>query len=298
MKVIKSIALVFLLVTLVNQSLAQRGQYRHKTKKKQFYGNQRLQKPLFKWVTGDYSRHGIQLSFGPTYMFTRASAAEESYNLNDTTFEYEREPYGKLGGFVELGMVHITKKPRKYIQYYDWGIGYKQFAGREETRAALYDDRDTLIGNLNGKGDFFNGHLYGRFSVHNVWQINPTTFLDNALGINVDYAITGRNQTYDGYHNPFTQEFQGELRGQLHYDLGFGFKARDGFFIIPGVQLPILGAYEWNGGTPNISWFSSSYYPAQFKLKLVWLFKRDPNRCPPVETNEQDRERAKEYQNQ
>lgn len=292
-----TLALVAILSVFMFNVQAQRGQYNQKTSKKQFYGNQRLNEPLFKWVTGDHQRHGIQLSFGPTYTFTRINPREHTAIYNDTVFNYSHDPKGNLGLFAEVGMVHITKRPRKYIQYYDWGVGYKQFSGREYTQAHVLDDRDSIIASMEGQGKFTNGHLFGRFSVHNVFQINPRTFLDNALGVNLDYSFMGRNTAYDGFHLPQTQLFQGEIMGQLHYDVGFGFKPRNGFFVIPGVQLPILTAYEWNEGHPSIHWFSSKYYPVQFKLKLVWLLKKDPNRCPPVETNEEDRKRAKEFMN-
>jgi len=276
---------------------AQRGQYQHKTKKSQFYGNQKLQQPLFKWVTGNYSRHGLQLSFGPAYTLTRNNPDEWSTVFNDTTMTISREPYGRIGAFVDIGMVHITKRPRKYIHYYDWGIGYKHSGGRETTSATLFDDRDSILGTAFGEGAFYNGHLYGRFAAHSVYQINPNLFLDNALGVNVDYLWLGKNKAYDGFHVPNTQTFQGNIMAQLHYELGLGIKVNGGFFVIPGIHAPIVTGYEWRGFNPNIHWFSSSYYPLQFKLKLVYLFRRDPNRCPPVEINDDDRERAKEFQN-
>ncbi|MEX2484786.1 MAG: hypothetical protein WED10_09505 [Brumimicrobium sp.] len=275
-------------------------QYTPKSKKKQFYGNQRLHKPLFKWVTGDYSRHGLQIQFGPTYTFTKIGAEENELDLGgDTLLRYSQEAKGRIGIFAEIGMVHITKKPRKFIHYYDWGLGYKHYGGRELFNSSVYDDRDTLIGEVNGEGKFYNGYLFGRFSVHNVYQMTPYTFLDNALGINLDYAIVGKNKAYEGFPNPAPKRFQGNIMGQVHYNFGFGFKPKPdkGFFVIPGFRLPIVGAYEWSGGTPAIHWFSSKYYPAMFKVKFVWLFKRDPNRCPPVETNEEDKKRAKEFRN-
>lgn len=292
-----AILLIVFAIILGQNNLYSQRKYQPKTKKKQFYGNQRLQKPLFHWVTGDHSRHGLQLSFGPNYTFTSAKPNHEQIPIGDSTFNYSHDPKGRLGGFVELGMVHITKRPRKLIHYYDWGIAYKHIGGREITNIDIYDDRDTLVESLSGDGEFYNGHISGRFSVHSVFQINPVTFLDNALGVNLDYSFLGRNKDYNGAFMPETQDFEGNIQGQIHYDFGFGFKVRSGLFLIPGVQLPILTAYEWRNGNPSLHWFSSKYYPAHFKLKVVWLFKRDPDRCPPVETNEQDKKRNEEFMN-
>src|SRR5690554_735623 len=281
------------------------GQYTPKKKKKQHYGSQRLHQPIYRWITGDYNRHGVQLSFGPTYTFTKMGADEHEYRISssipsaDTLIRFSREAKSRLGIFGEVGMVHITKRPRKLIHYYDWGVGFKLFGGRELSQSKIYDSRDTLIGNYNGEGKFYNGYLYGRFSAHSVYQINPHLFLDNALGVNLDYAVIVGNMAYDGYHVPVDEKFQGDLMGQLHYSIGLGIKPRvdKGFFFVPSIELPVLGIHEWNGGTPAIHWFSSQYYPAMLRLKFVWLFKKDPNRCPPVETNEKDRERAREYNN-
>lgn len=283
---------LFLLIGLFFYSGAY-AQYTPKKKRKQHFGNQRLHKPLFKWVTGDYSKHGIQLSFGPTYTFTsnkkhRDELLISSSSSSDTLIRYAQEAKGRIGIFAEIGMVHIAKKPNKFVHYYDWGIGYKLFGGKEINELDVYDDRDTLVGSYTGEGKFYNGYLYARGTAHNVFQINPHFFLDNGLGLNIDYMMMMGNTTYDGYRVPTEEKYQEDLNVQLHYSLGLGIKPRadKGFFFVPSIEIPVLGIHEWNGGTPAIHWFSSQYFPAMLRLKFVWLFKRDPNRCPPVETNE------------
>jgi len=292
----KNTVLLFLLMGWCSGAIAQ---YEPPNSKRQFYGNQRIHKPMYRWVTGDYAKHGIQLSFGPTYTFTKMGESQSEIRLSpDSLMQSSTEAKGRLGFFAEIGMVHITRKPRKIIHYYDWGVGYKQFAGAEHTNTSVYDSRDSLVGQIDGKGEFYNGYLYGRFTAHNVFQLNENLFIDNGLGFNVDYALVEQNKPYDGFH-PTPQKFQGVAMVQLHYELGLGIRPRadKGFYIVPGIRLPFLGAYEWSGGTPAIHWFSSGYAPAMLKVKFVWLFKKDPNRCPPVETNEMDKQRAKEYKN-
>ena len=254
---------------------------------------------MYRWVTGDYRRLGIQVSLGPTYTFTKLGQEENEFQGADTLFRYNHEAKGRIGAFAEIGMVHITRRPRKIIHYYDWGLGFKIYGGRELSSAKIYDDRDTLIGNLNGEGQFYNGYLYGRFDVHNVFQMTPHLFLDNSIGVNGDYMILLGNQAYSGFHIPTNEKFQENLTVNLHYSLGLGIKPRidKGFFFIPSIELPVLGIYEWNGGTPAFDWFSSKYYPVMLRLKFVWLFRKNPDDCPPVETNERDRQQADEYRN-
>lgn len=274
-------------------------QFKPKTKKKQHFNNARLQKPLFRWVTGDYRKHGFQLSFGPTYTFTKLGSESYEHQKADTLFRFDREAKGKIGAFAEIGMVHITRKPRKIIHYYDWGLGIKFFGGKEHTSTGVYDYRDTLVGQMDGQGDFYNGYLYGRFDVHNVFQMTPHLFLDNSIGVNGDYMVLPGNKGYDGFHVAKDEKFQGELNVQLHYSLGLGIKPRidKGFFFIPSIELPVLGVHEWDGGTPAFNWFSSRYYPVMLRFKLVWLFRKDPEDCPPVEINDMDRQRSDEYKN-
>lgn len=274
-------------------------QYKPKTKKNQYFNNPRISKPIYRWVTGDYHKYGIQFSFGPTYTFTKLGEDDSEFQSPDTLFRYSREAKGRLGVFAEIGMVHITRKPRKIIQYYDWGLGFKIFGGKELSSAKLYDIRDTLIGKADGEGVFYNGYLYGRFDAHNVFQMNQYLFLDNSLGVNGDYMVLPGNRVYNGFHDPTNEKFQGNLNVQLHYSFGLGIKPQidKGFYFVPSIELPVLGIYEWNGGTPAFNWFSSKYYPVMLRLKLVWLFKKNPDRCPPVETDERDRKDAEQYQN-
>lgn len=271
--------------------------YKPKKKRKQFYGNQRLQQPLYRWVTGPNSRHGIQLQFGPTYMFTKLGGTEIQTTNETRPVDYNLNPTGNLGVFAEIGMVHITKRPRKFPQYYDWGIGYKQFGGKQTSTVEYTDNAGSIE---EGNGSFSNGYAYGRFGAHSVFQINPRTFLDNAIGVNLDYNIVRGNQEYNGIviaNDAVAPFFQNELIGQLNYDFGFGFKPREGFFVIPGFRIPVFEVYEFRTGNPTMEWFSSKYMPAMFKLKLIWLFKKDPNRCPAVETNDAEKKKNDAFRN-
>lgn len=268
--------------------------YKPKKKRKQFYGNQRLHKPLYKWgPSGEYLRYGLQFAVGPTYLFTNLEIPQRDITFGGRPAVYQFDPAGKLGLYGEIGMVHITKRPRKFIQYYEWSLGYKHFAGKEELQIDIYDNSGNIATSEYGSGDFSLGYAFAHLGVHNVFQINPRHFIDHALGINLDYRVGGGNMDYVGTSLPETQFFQKDLITNINYEIGFGFKVSGGFFIIPGVRLPVLELSEWRGGNPSIEWYSSTYQPAIMKLKFVWLFKKDPNRCPPVEVNSKDREMMK-----
>src|SRR5690606_39398235 len=62
--------------------------------------------------------------------------------------------------------------------------------------------------------------------IYNVFQINPHLFLDNAIGVNMDYAIMNGETAYNGFRVPTDEKFQEDLNGQLHYSIGLGIKPR------------------------------------------------------------------------
>ncbi|MEO9257498.1 MAG: hypothetical protein ABI207_03895 [Crocinitomicaceae bacterium] len=264
-------------------------------KNQKHFTSRSFQYPLYKWA-GNFSRHGIQFSFGPTYMFTRPFNPTKSINQGtDSTFSYVQNPAGRLGAFIEIGMVHIAKKRGKIVHYFDWGIGYKQFFGVEKTTSSASVFGTTTAS--SGIGKFSLGYLYGRFDVHNITQIGKNIFIDNALGFNVDYRLVGKS-SYTGTSIASTQHFQSNLVAQLNYNFGVGFKVREGFYVIPGFNIPFLGINDWNGGTPALRWFSSYYQPISASVKFIWLFKRDPNRCPPVYGGPDDKKLQDQLLNQ
>lgn len=281
--------LVFILISLFAFNGSAQT-YKQKKKRKQHFANPRLHKPLYRWVTGDYLRHGIQVAVGPTYLLTNLEVPQREITYGGRPALYQFDPAGKLGLYGEIGMVHITKRPRKFIQYYDWSLGYKHFGGKEELQLDLLNSSGEIQSSEFGSGDFNLGYAFARFGVHNVIQLNPRNFIDHALGVNLDFRVGGGNMEYVGSSLPETQFFQNDLVSQLNYEIGYGFKINGGFFIIPGVRMPVMEIYEWRTGNPSLEWYSSTYQPLMMKLKFVWLFKKDPNRCPPVEVNSKDRE--------
>lgn len=271
--------------------------YQNKKKRSQYFTKQSYQYPLFKWA-GEYKRHGIQVSFGPTYLLTTGQSPErELYRNTDSMITYSHNPSGRLAGFVEVGMVHITKRRRKAFHYFDWGIGYKHFTGVEQTR--ITEERLGLVNVYTGEGRFGLGYLTGRFNIHHVIQLGRNAFIDNAIGVNLDYRLAGNvpgdNSRYTGVHLPPTQRFQQDFVAQLNYEFGIGVRVRPGFYVVPALHTPILGIYEWTGGNPSLMWYSSRYQPLLFKVKLVWLFKQDPERCAPVYGSPEDEQRNKQY---
>jgi len=249
---------------------------------------------------------GIQWSFGPTYLMTKNKKEIHDYDDNaGTRGEYYLSPAGKLGFFVEVGMAHFPKWTpffnNRLLDYVDWGIGFKSLSGSEKTHIDYKNSLGETINSDEGIGNFRNGFLSFRFSAHTLIYFGKTEnnlrakkyFIDNSIGFNFDYNLWGKNKEYIGFHIPGNQQFHSPSVFQLHYNLALGIRINRALICLPGVQLPILGLYQWNGIGANMNWFSSKYWPIQLNIKFIRLLEKKPT-CAPVYHNPFERQKIKE----
>jgi hypothetical protein len=244
------------------------------------------------------SNKGLTFSLGTTYTFTDTS----SFYIDERT-DYKFQPKGKYGFFAEIGTVAFNLKKPKFkwgnlIKYTDWGIGFNLYGGSENT--IVYNSAEKSEKQVSF-GSFYLGNVTGRLTFHHTFYIPKTTIMiDNGLGINLDYRVL-KNSSFDktpeelAALNINTQTYSGNFFAQLHYNLGIGVKLKRGSYIIPTMQIPILGMYAWNKGSARTNWFSSDYLPVIFKLKFIYLFeKRSKGGCENF-GSEEDRKRNEEY---
>jgi hypothetical protein len=248
----------------------------------------------------ELKNYGLQIEGGLTYLRTKENDRVYLDN-NGRPIDYLVAPKGKLGVFFDIGTAHFpTNEPRlnlfgkRIISYYDWGLGFKLFGGSESTDVNDYYPNGDLKSHTDGSGSFYNGYATGRFAIHNNYHFSKKFYLDNGLGINFDYRILSGKKTYENFY--VAQKTHNAFVAQLHYDVGIGIKIRRGAYLIPGIQLPILGMAEWNGFKPSLDWFSSNYRPILFKIKYIYLFeiKRTSTSCRDA-GSEEDKKRNTEF---
>ena len=260
-----------------------------KKSRKDFFGGPKDYRSL--------SNNGLQLSFGPTYTFSKSSELQ----VNDR-IKYNFDPAGRLGILAEIGTANFSlKKPLfkigKIIEYTDWGIGGVIYGGKEITN--LINETEGTKTYISD-GQFYNIHATGRITFHNMWYIPKTTvFLDNGLGLNVDYRAVSMS-SYTKTLKELTdlgikQKFSNSLDIIFHYNFGIGYKVKRGSYFIPSIQLPILGAHKWYLGSTKTNWFSSEYYPVIFRLKYIYLFEKKSGAGCENFGSEEDRKRNEEY---
>lgn len=281
MKTLNTYFAVFALLTLFSFDIsAQKSLYNPKGGEGKFYGSKYRDSPLYKWQ-GFFRRTGLHFSLGPSYTLTRLNNPTENFGSGDTTYNATLDPSGRLGYYAKVGALHIFKFKRKIFQYIDYGIGIKQISGAEEMRFDVLRG-DEVIATNRTEGKFGLGHLFLDFNLNNVIQISRWNFIQNSIGLNVDYRLyQSGDEAYQTFHNSDITN-QEKIVAQLHYKLGFGIKIKDGMFLIPAVETPIFTGYGWDGGRPMTRWFDSRYQPLYVTLKFAFLFKKNPEDCPDV----------------
>lgn len=226
-----------------------------------------------------YRPIGWHVDLGLTYM--------AGNNANDEGQEYNLTPTGLPGYYLEGGMEHLFKKRQPFLHYFDWGLGFKHFGGQEKYELDPIEDR----------GSFNFGSAFLRAGIHNVWQTAKFNWIDQSIGFNLDYRLYGGKdkQAEGDYLSPLPSDNQEKLVAQLHYSLGWGIKMKDGLFLVPTVQTPILTLLQFNDFNPSHRWFNSRYQPVIFTVKLAWLLPKSG--CPPVFNNDGQRQ-SDQYQMQ
>lgn len=229
-----------------------------------------------------------------TWMYTRPRNYTDRLDVDQTSvYNAEWNPAGRFWFGLMVGRHHILKYMR-YLHVIDYGLGYKGFRGREKFEGVLSRPSDaTTLDTHEGDGKFAQHFATAYVNVSNIWQFSDNYFLQNSIGMNVDFRFlqTSNYSTTSPYH---AQEMPGQFVWQLHYRLGLGIKIHSGFFITPTIETPILNVLPWNQGRSQFDIFNSRYRPVMIGVRFSFLGKNS-NDCPPVYGPENDRDKQDSF---
>lgn len=255
---------------------------------------------------------GLQIELGPAYSFGSKTLTGD-FNDGASRGNYEIDPKGRFGGYIDIGLAHYLKNPIGFgrpekgkivlFNMIDWGLGFKYIGGKEETIINNTDVAGNVVSSSDELERFYNGYVTGRVSLHRSFTPKKweKVFFDTHLGLNVDYRVITADQN-SNYHNAFVApyspaiQYHDPLVAQLHVGGGVGFKVRKGTNLFIGLRTPVLGIAEWNNANPANYWFSSRYWPVFAHVKVINLFqKRTKNSCNGVDGNPDDKKRNDEF---
>ena len=180
----------------------------------------------------------------------------------DPGFTYTIEKGNLLGGLgynLGFGRYQIMYEGGTGLNYIDYGISAKNL------RKSEYRHHDLSVhGNLN-----------------NVWQFSDKTFLQNSIGMNVDYTFAQNNGAPYITDYPYKKldELEHKWHSQIHYKIGVGFQFWKRLFIIPTVEIPLVYLDVFDSKVLNE--FSGTfplgdtrYRSFIFTLRIAWLQKQ------------------------
>ncbi|MEN9699405.1 MAG: hypothetical protein RLZZ301_603 [Bacteroidota bacterium] len=258
--------------------------------------------------------HGYQFSIGPTYSFVNKPLSGQLSDNLGVRGDWTITPAAQLGFYAEAGFAHFPKwkgtpikalHKSRIMDYFDWGIGYRQLRGTESTAITYKNALGEVIGTSSGIGQLSTGYLYGSIRAHSLIYFGKKVvvkvrkhFLDQSLGMNLDFNLYTGPMSYKdnfiSYQAP--QVFQPNLSTwmlQFNYQLGIGIRLNKAWILIPGASIPIVTLSPWNGFNANLYWYSSNYWPIQAQFKVIKLIEVPP-KCGVYSTPE-DREMEKQY---
>ena len=206
--------------------------------------------------------------------------------LNDGTsrFDANLNPKGGFWGYLEVGRYKVLPKG-SFFKYYDVGLSYKGLTGSEQFSGDLISTQDTVMATTSGTSKFRDHNITGHFNLNHIWELTDFHFLQNSIGVNVDYAFVRTFQNQMDVPGVTPQQ-PGQLMAQLHYKLGFGFKPNDRLLVIMALETPVVGLYPLGENLIHTGYFNSNYRPFILSLRFMPLIPWREKNCAPVKTRQ------------
>lgn len=232
----------------------------------------------------DFRLSGWYAALGGAYMYPIGSSGE-SYTakntFNDTTIRYDGsysgEPNGKLGIYAEIGWFRSFQNPT-FFHFFDVGLSYRQYKGGEDFSGNVSSTFIDTLGNetLIGEQAYSSGPTYSdqlislHASIANHFHFSRYGFVQNAIGINVDYFF-GKSRSGGTLMPGLESVFPEDIQAQLNYRLGVGWKATPTLLIIPSVEVPILTVHKFEEFKSSLPYFTTRHFPILFSIRVMLL---------------------------
>lgn len=244
--------------------------------------------------TGHNRLNGFHFAPGLTYALPPFGHKNvELGRSGDTVTSADLKGKGRIGFYFEAGMYHLLKYSR-FFRYLDWSIAYKNLKGSQDYNTTTsIESSSTQLANGSGTNAFKYNFLTANVNLNNIWQIGNYSFLQNSLGLDFNYAIGKKEQFGNAAAGGSTFN---KMIFSLHYKLGYGFKVNTKLFIIPAIETPILNFIPFENAKSTIGVFNMRYRPLILTIRIAWLRKPNPFKCPTPPDNDGDKKRQEQYQ--
>ena len=121
----------------------------------------------------------------------------------------------------------------------------------------------------SGEVAFSNHYVSAFINANNVKEYGGKRFLQNSFGLRLGYNVASYATQLKIPTVSTSEATKGKLVAQLHYKLGFGFKVKNRFLMIPTVELPFFNLWPFDFGMGSIGAFNSRYSPVMFNVRIL-----------------------------
>jgi hypothetical protein len=218
---------------------------------------------------------GFFIAPGATYLagYNQSSGELTEQNI---IINYESSPQSKIGGYLQLGWFHSFENNR-IVDYIDFGGSYKLLRGKITTNFTENNMINSRVVDHQSVLDFNDSHIGLFFNATKTIPISTNTFISNSIGINIDNRVIEAGN-YSG--SPFTFFIDYPPIGitQLHYKIGFGFRAFKNLLVIPSIETPIMTLVPTKNFSPSLAYGDQQFQPIFVSLQFFFL-RDDPVNC-------------------
>lgn len=216
----------------------------------------------------DFRPSGWLFDAGLTATFNPDGETSVSYSNTDSALQYN----GVIRPGIQLnaGRYFSLKKGHKLIKYLDYNLGYKML-WNSETQKFTEGNGQIQNFSLDNLAHYVNGNL----NFNNVISFNDYTFLQNTLGINVDYRFA---QSVPESGTNATQQ-PDNFVVQIHYKLALGFMIDNDKALIPYIEIPVYNITPSQSNFSQLDYFNGSYQTIIVGARIM-LFRLGQKDCP------------------
>tara|TARA_R110002050_G_C8961107_1_gene514324 strand:+ start:5332 stop:6156 length:825 start_codon:yes stop_codon:yes gene_type:complete len=169
------------------------------------------------------------------------------------------------------GRYHSMKKGHKIVKYIDYNLGYKLLWNSENQKRDLASTNTSeSFTNTN-----YSHYANANFNLNNLISFSDYLFLQNTLGVNVDYRFASARSG----NGTNAQIAPPNFVVQLHYKLALGFMFDNDKAIIPYLEVPVFNITPTQKNFSQLDYFNGSYQTFIVGVRVM-LFRLGQKECP------------------
>jgi hypothetical protein len=236
---------------------------------KKAYKIQKKQKHNYEAYPNPYDFRSTRWVFDAGITGTKGFTDQSKVTLGDSSFSFS-SPI-RPGIAITVGRYLSLKKGHKIIKYIDYNLGYKMLWNTEKQDLDIISSSSSESVTNNNIAHYANANL----NFNNVISLNDYNFIQNSIGINVDYRFA-QNLSSSGYQSQVAPD---KFILQLHYKFAWGFMIDNDKALIPYIEIPIFNLTPKQSSFSQLDYFNQSYQSIIVGVRLM-LFRLGQKECP------------------